>query len=174
MTEFKAGDIIMTQEVKRVKLGNVTLSKLNKDFCCEEKLYGVPNGFLQDAKTVLEACYKETGKSTKRLIEAIGSSEFQSECGQYDLNACFYVAANVPMAWKITSVRRGGKNEPIYDLEAIALNRDMRKRDWERYLRLFGTDIVPPLREYLSVKSVDELFFAKKIVRLFEEGEKVL
>lgn len=152
------GDIIVAIETQRVKLGTISMEKLNNNM-----MFGVPKGFVEDAKEALSTCPENVC-----LWNHIPEGILYGANGIYDLNQYIEISAkDGEMYWYVSGV---DEENDKYELLAIGESRARRTEDWMLSRCLFiNSDDLPGLEDYIRVKDVNSTFFIRKAVFRFNE-----
>lgn len=148
------GDVIVTMEKNKSRLGAISRHWLNTGM-----YFDLPKGFVQDAEAAL---HDQPLKKT--LHAAVGAKFFRGVSGNfYDLDQLVEVA--VPASEMQWYVKEADADAGRYALMAIGRGKLCRENDWFSFKPKLGADM-PPLRDFLEVKDVDDSFFdGKAIIR---------
>lgn len=157
---IEAGDVIITHEVIRSKLGQISKQRLDSDM-----IYNLPYGFTDAAVKALENLPEDVP-----LFAVSQTGTLQGEAGiSYNLHDSADTARKgFQMQWYVAEA---DNDNDQYSLVAIGSSRSSRIQDWEKAQQFLPSNEIPDVTEYLYLKNVDSTFFEKKAVfRLTSSG----
>ena len=154
------GDVIITHEVVRSKLGLISKDRLNS-----EMIYNLPSGFTKAAEKILQA---HADNVPLFAVSEEGKLVDDSGC-EYNLHeSADFARKGGEMQWYVAEADHENDR---YSLVAIGGGRISRIQDWHLIQNILSSDEVPDISEYLVLRGIDSSFFEKKAVfRLASTG----